>query len=63
MEYTGAITYDNLGSIFFVFLGGLFLAIITLGVENWFYKNQLQARVKSAVVKVSEFDKEKKKGF
>lgn len=62
-EDTGGISIHNIGGVFIVIFVGIFLALITLGFEYWYYKNKVPSRVQSAVVKVSEFDKDVKKGF
>ena len=51
----------NMGGIFIVIAAGIFLAIITLGFEYWYYKRKTPSRVQSAVVKVSEVEKDVKK--
>lgn len=54
---------DNLGGVFIVISVGIFLAVITLGFEYCYYKNKVSTRVNSAVVRVSEFEKDIKKSF
>merc|ERR1739838_286822 len=62
-EDTGGISIHNIGGVFIVIFVGIFLALITLGFEYWYYKNKTPSRVQSAEVKVSEFNKDIKKGF
>ena len=54
---------DNLGGVFIVTSVGILLAVISLGFEFCYYKNKESSRVSSAVVKVSEFEKDIKKSF
>ena len=54
---------DNIGGVFIVISVGIFIAIISLGFEYCYYKNKVSSRVNSAVVKVSEFEKDIKKSF
>ena len=53
----------NMGGIFIVIAVGISLAIITLGFEFWYYKRKTPSRVQSSVVKVSEVEKDVRKGF
>ena len=52
-----------MGGVFIVTSIGIFLAVISLGFEYWYYKNKTPSRVQSAVVKVSNIEKEVKKAF
>ena len=52
-EETGAISLDNLGGVFIVIFVGIFLAVITLGIEFCYYKKKDDFRMESAVVKIS----------
>ena len=52
-----------MGGVFIVTAVGIFLAVICLGFEYWYYKNKTPSRVQSAEIKVSEFNKDVKKGF
>ena len=54
---------DNIGGVFIVISVGIFIAIISLGFEYCYYKNKVSSRVNSAVVKVSEFEKDTRKSF
>ena len=60
---TGAISFSNMGGIFIVLAAGIVLAVISLGFEYWYYKRKTPSRVQSAVVKVSEVEKDVKKAF
>ena len=53
-EDTGAISLDNLGGVFIIIMGGIFVAVITLGFEYCYYKKKEHSRVESAVVKLGE---------
>ena len=52
-----------MGGVFIVTAVGIFLAVISLGFEYWYYKNKTPTRVQSAVVKVSEVENDAKKAF
>ena len=62
-EDSGGISIHNIGGVFIVIFVGIFLALITLGFEYFYYKNKTPSRVQSAEIKVSEFNKDVKKGF
>ena len=62
-EDTGAISLDNLGGVFIVLIAGIFLAVITLGFENCYYKTKDPFLVESVVVKTSGFVEHVKKDF
>ena len=62
-EDTGAISLDNLGGVFIVLIAGIFLAVITLGFENCYYKKKDPFLVESVVVKTSGFVEHVKKDF
>ena len=50
-----------MGGIFIVLSAGIFLAVISLGFEYWYYKRKTPpSRVQSAVVKVSEVENDDK---
>ena len=53
----------NMGGIFIVLSAGIFLAVISLGFEYWYYKRKTPSRVQTAVVKVSEVENDAKKAF
>jgi len=61
-EDTGGISIHNIGGVFIVIFVGIFLALITLAIEYWYYKNKTPTRVGSATdpVKVKEYDNGKK---
>ena len=52
-----------MGGVFIVTSVGIFLAVISLGVEYWYYKRKTPTRVQSAVVKVSEVENDAKMAF
>ena len=39
-EDTGGISIHNIGGVFIVIFAGIFLALITLAVEYWYYKHK-----------------------
>ena len=57
------IPFADMGGIFIVLSAGIFLAVISLGFEHWYYKRKTPSRVQSAVVKVSEIENDAKKKF
>ena len=61
-EDTGGISIHNIGGVFIVIFVGIFMALITLAIEYWYYKNKTPTRVGSATdpLKVKEFDDSKK---
>ena len=53
----------NMVGIFIVIAFFIFSAVISLGVEYWYYKRKTPSRVQSAVVKVSEVENDAKMAF
>ena len=52
-----------MGGVFIVTAVGIFLAVIFLGFEHWYYKRKTPSRVHSAVDKVSEIENDAKMAF
>ena len=56
---TGAIPIEDVGGVFIVIFAGIFISLITLAAEHWYYKRKAAKVEDAETKKVAEYDEKK----